>query len=103
MSVTFSDLLTVLSKAPTWFWIPVMLMAFVLMGRLYITGYAKTKLDTTAMDQLAKCMSHKAQLIAWGSKAVLHFSGCRGCAIAGQNGSRHDLEVEFKQMMKEML
>ena len=102
MSVTFSDLLTVLNKAPIWFWVPVLLMAFAMLFRLYVLGYAKTKLDTEAMDQLGKCQSDKAQLILWSSQAVRHFSGCGGCNSKKQTGNRGDLEKSYEDMMRNM-
>ena len=112
MSVATSptEIVTALNATPDWFWFVPLLFLLLFIVRIGSNVFQQSKLSDAMFAhthdlsaEVEKLRSHKAQLIAWGSKAVMHFSGCRGCSVAGQNGSRHKLEDEFNQMMKDMV
>ena len=110
MQATPTDLVVAINAIPDWLWIVPTLFLILFIMRIGSNVFQTSKLtdatfahNTDLSAEVSKLTAHKAILIAWGSKAVLHFSGCRGCSVAGQNGSRHSLEVEFNQMMKDMV
>lgn len=104
-----TEIVNAVNALPDWFWIVPSLFLILFIMRIGSNIFQQTKLndatfahtnDLTA--EVAKLTSHKAQLIAWSSKAVRHFSGCGGCLLMRQTESRDDLEAEYNEMMKGM-
>ncbi len=82
-----TDLFTLILAIPSWFWLAPMLFLLVFVLRFGSLFWRGSKADdvifarnTDLSAEVAKLTSHKAQLIAWSSKAIRHFSGCGGAS-----------------------